>query len=313
MIAAKELDAFIDQLDQQTFESFDGLQIAYATYMQENAKANIVISSGRIESYLKYDETLFNLAKQGYNLFIYDQRGQGLSQRLTDNPHIGHVEHFDHYLIDLKLFLHRIVKNKSSLPNLLLCHSMGGAIGLAYTIKHPQDFVAIAASAPMLKIKLPAPESLLKGLAKALNIWDRRNMAQPGYVLGGGGYEPEAFDFNHLTRSPERYARFRQWYQQVPQVQLGSPSNHWLAKAISHCQRLRAQASWVSIPTLLLGAELDTIVDTKSIQQFSRHSVHCHYQQIDGAFHELLMEKDPQRSQAIELITAHFEQALAHA
>ncbi|GLP97805.1 alpha/beta fold hydrolase [Paraferrimonas sedimenticola] len=301
-----ELDAFMAKLEQDSFESFDGSKIAYARYLQEGAKANIVISSGRIEAYIKYEETLLDLSERGFNLFIHDHRGQGLSQRLTDNPHMGHVDHFDNYVLDLELFFNRLVRPANELPNLLLCHSMGSAIGLGYALKHPNDFCAIACSAPMLKIKLPAPEWLLKPLAKALNLWDRRNLGQPGYVMGGGNYDPEAFEFNHITQCPRRYARFRDLYQQQPQAQLGSPSNHWLAKAISFTEKLRDRAIELSVPTLILGAELDTIVDNQAMKDFARDCHDCIYQEVPQAFHELLMEKDPQRQQSLDMITAHY-------
>ena len=87
---------FVCRVQHSCFLSFDGLKIDYMYYQQPNAKAQLVVSSGRTETYLLYMEVLYDFVLQGYNVFILDHRGQGLSQRLTDNPQIGHVEHFDH-------------------------------------------------------------------------------------------------------------------------------------------------------------------------------------------------------------------------
>ena len=69
----------------------DGVKLAYALCIPAQPAATIVISSGRIEAYLKYQEVMFDLYNQGFAVFIMDHRGQGLSDRMTANPHQGFV------------------------------------------------------------------------------------------------------------------------------------------------------------------------------------------------------------------------------
>ena len=57
------------------------------------------------QSYLLYEETLFDFARQGFNLYMMDHRGQGLSERLTPDSHVGHVNDFYNYTLDLNIFI----------------------------------------------------------------------------------------------------------------------------------------------------------------------------------------------------------------
>ena len=63
------------------FVGKDNIDVHYAWCIPENPKSTVVISSGRIESYLKYKELIFDLYQNGFAVFILDHRGQGLSDR----------------------------------------------------------------------------------------------------------------------------------------------------------------------------------------------------------------------------------------
>ena len=56
----------------------------------------IVISSGRTEGMIKYQELIYDLSRQGYSVYIHDHRGQGYSERINPKkPELGLVESFD--------------------------------------------------------------------------------------------------------------------------------------------------------------------------------------------------------------------------
>jgi len=82
-----EQQRFWQNVHQSEFQSSDGVKIAFCQVLQADAKQAVVISNGRVESYLKYQELIFDLYQQGYSVFALDHRGQGLSDRITDNPH----------------------------------------------------------------------------------------------------------------------------------------------------------------------------------------------------------------------------------
>ncbi|MBT4882816.1 MAG: alpha/beta fold hydrolase, partial [Glaciecola sp.] len=118
----------------------DGVECAFAMVLCQTATPNsasctalkkrqtLVISSGRVESYVKYKEVIFDLYHAGFDIFIMDHRGQGLSQRSSPNPMHGYIDDFQQYVDDLLCFVDEVVYQYCAQP-LLLCHSMGSTIG----------------------------------------------------------------------------------------------------------------------------------------------------------------------------------------
>src|SRR5690606_93322 len=114
----------------------------------------------------------------------------------------------------------------------LLCHSMGGAIGALYLLSYPDDFAAVAFSAPMFGIKSPLPDWLgapliSSGLATNLLFSDKN-----WYFIGQTDYLAVPFAVNTLTHSKIRYKIFRQVYEEHPSAKLGGVTFKWLDRAI---------------------------------------------------------------------------------
>ena len=63
------------------FVGKDNITVRYSHCIPKSPRATIVICSGRIESYLKYKEFIYDLYQNGFAVFILDHRGQGLSDR----------------------------------------------------------------------------------------------------------------------------------------------------------------------------------------------------------------------------------------
>ncbi|QQX80358.1 alpha/beta fold hydrolase [Shewanella sp. KX20019] len=289
-----EQTAFWQQVTQATFKANDGLSLAYASVTQQNSKGTIVLSSGRVESYLKYKELMFDLYRQGYDLFAIDHRGQGLSCRTTLNPHQGHIDKFQRYVDDFDEFINTIVKPVQERDYFLVGHSMGGAIGTLYLSQHPGVFKSAVFSAPMYGIKLPLPKRFIRKLASLL---DNHSNQYPNYVLGGKDYHAAAFEKNDLTNSKLRYDDYRDLYQLQPKLQLGSPTNHWLVESIDAGEDAIKAAQNINIPLLILQAEEDTIVCNAAQKQASRGM--SKLLKIPYSRHEIFMERDKARNTAL--------------
>lgn len=297
-----EQKVFWQQVTQSSFKSRDNITLAYASITHPNSIGTIVISSGRVESYLKYKELMFDLYQQGYSLFAIDHRGQGLSARTTQNPHQGHIDKFQRYVDDFAEFIHKVVKPLATENYFLVGHSMGGAIGTLYLEQYPTTFKAAVFSAPMYGIKLPLTKGFIRGLAALLD-----NHKKPNYVLGGKDYHAAEFDKNDLTHSKLRYEDYRELYQQVPQLQLGSPTNHWLVESIDAAEQAIHAARNSQIPLLILQAEEDTIVDNRA-QKRAINGL-CQLVKIPYARHEIFMERDKPRNQALNALLAFLAKA----
>ncbi|GGD73739.1 alpha/beta fold hydrolase [Lacimicrobium alkaliphilum] len=290
-----------------SLEGVGNTKIAYAYAIHPEARGTVVISSGRIEGYLKYKELVFELYQNHYCVFILDHRGQGLSDRMTLRPHQGYVEDFADYVTDLKTFYDSVVVPNSTHQPMLLGHSMGGAIGTRYLASYPKDFCKAAFTAPMYGIRMPLPTWLVKSLlymGMTLNQWLGKN---PWYFPGQRDYLAIPFAINPLTHSKIRYRIFRQEYEQEPALQLGGITYHWLRAAIAVLDTLEKHASDVQTEILVLQAGGDQIIDNKAQDHLCAMMPRCQLQPVAGAKHELLMEADKYRHPAMQAILAFFE------
>lgn len=79
----------------------DGLRLRAAAWEGNGSKGSILLFTGRTEYIEKYGRVIQELTSAGYSLATMDWRGQGLSDRLLDDPMIGHVENFSDYQCDV--------------------------------------------------------------------------------------------------------------------------------------------------------------------------------------------------------------------
>ncbi|MDF2178696.1 alpha/beta fold hydrolase [Aliiglaciecola sp. CAU 1673] len=296
-----------NQVQTGQFSGVDDVDIAFAYVLHPQARGSIVISSGRIEGYLKYKETLFDLYQNHFSVFVLDHRGQGLSGRMSHNPHHGLVEDFDEYVSDLKTFYDGWVKPNSQHKPFLLGHSMGSAIGTLYLLAHPEDFQAAAFSAPMYGIKSPVPAFIANGLIGIGLRLNKLLSESPWYFIGQADYMALPFALNQLTHSPVRYKIFREEYDKEPKLKLGGVTFQWLSAAIKAMDKIEQQAHRLKVPVLVLQAGADLVVDNARQDAVCALMPHCRMETFAGAKHELLMEEDKHRHAALWTILTFFD------
>jgi lysophospholipase len=132
----------------------DGRSLAYDVYEPSGAaappRAAILWVGGWSDHRTRWRAPAERLRDAGYAVYVLDQRGQGDSGGLR-----GHLSRFSQLLGDLQAF-RRMVRQRSSLPQVLLGHSFGGLVVLRYLETQPSDPVAGAVlSAPWLAMALP--------------------------------------------------------------------------------------------------------------------------------------------------------------
>ena len=91
------------------FTGFGNIRIFYEYFLAENSRGSVVMLHGMSEFTRKHYELAYYLLQQGYSVFLYDQRGHGRSERLTDQLDLIHVDRFSDFVEDLQLFLQNIV------------------------------------------------------------------------------------------------------------------------------------------------------------------------------------------------------------
>ena len=285
------------------YRSADKTKIYWCSLTNKNHDKAIVMVNGRIESVWKYQELFFDLYQLGYDIYSFDHRGQGSSQRLIENPEMGHVGEFDDYINDLASLI-KLFALDNYQQRFLLGHSMGGAIATRYLQTHPENpFQAMALTAPMFGVHIPWQ---LRPIAIPLTQIMTATSVQPKYAPGFSGYYPRPFETNPLTHSKVRYQWFRELYEDKPELKLGGPSTRWVWQGLMAAKQCLQLTRQVKIPTLVVQAELDSIVDNKAQTRFvtklAKTNPDTQLEVINGARHELMFESDEYRNQVLTTI-----------
>jgi lysophospholipase len=291
-----------NSVQQGIFEGVNKVDIGYAYVLHPKAIGTVVISSGRVESFMKYKEVVYDLYQNGYSVFIHDHRGQGVSGRMLDNPQIGYVENFAEYVTDFKTFIDQVVTKKTQHKPNLLCHSMGGSIGALTVLRFPDLFNKVAFSAPMFGHR-PSLPSWFANLLLTLHASIKNKNA---YFFGQKDYDNQPFASNQLTHSETRYEIFRQEYQAAPKLQLGGVSGHWLKMAALALNEIEQGVHRFPIPALVIQAGADQIVDNKRQEQVVQKMANSKLMVIEGSRHELLEERDDFRVPCVTAILSFF-------
>ena len=297
---------FADQVHCARIQMPDGVTLAYAKHIPEDARAAIVLSTGRVESYLKYQALFYELAAQGFAVYACDHRGQGLSQRMAANRMAGHIDDFAQYRDDLSRFVTHIVQPDFTSPY-LLCHSMGGAIGLLCVLDHPEMFARVAMTAPMLGLVSPLPK-WLANLLLSLGLLGSNVLQKPLYFVGQKDYEAAPFAQNKLTHSEVRYEIFRRQQDAYPDTQLGGVTYGWVAAALRATHWIETYCYQISVPVLCVSAGDDVIVDNRAQSRCIEQIAHGQWVTIPGAKHELLFERDEYRTPTLDAIMTFFSE-----
>ena len=301
-----DLSQFKKNLVHHTIDAFDGVKLNYVSYTQKKSIANLIIVGGRTESYLLYEESLFDFARQDFDLYMMDHRGQGLSERLTPDAHVGHVNDFYNYTLDLNIFIEKVV-SLSKKPQVILSHSMGGCISLDYLLQFKNQIKGAVLMAPMLDILLPAPRWMIKLLATTLYHTSLKN----SYIPFGEPYQPQSFEGNLLTHDAVRYQRYVDTIQNNSEIQLGSPSVAWLYEALNTCDEVMHDKNKLTTPCLIIQASDDRIVDNRAQNRFAENQPYVSLFVAEGAQHQVLLEKDSVRNQVLEKILTFYKEVIA--
>jgi len=281
-----------------SFGGQNGVRIAYAKYQAASEQGALVIVLGKSESFFKYAELIYDLRDSDFSLYLMDHRGMGFSEALLDDDRGKvHVESFDHYVQDLRTFVEQVVDASPHRRRVLLGHSMGGTVAMIFLELHPQVFDGAILSAPMLQIITdPLPE------------WVAHAMSRVAVRIGlGGRYcpwrgprEPGTFAENLFTQS---HARWSLWEEElIPSRRftgMGGPTQRWLRESMNAGRRAQRDAGRVRVPVILFQAGLDDVVRPGVQEHACRRMPDCELRLLPTARHEILIESDEIRDEAV--------------
>ncbi len=286
----------------ETLKTKDGINVKYAKFIKKNAVANVVVSNGRTESYIKYAELVYDLKDLPVNLFLIDHRGQGFSDRLLEDKEKGYVKDFNDYVEDLNLLVKAELQNKKkSLKNYLIAHSMGGGIATRYMELNPTVFSRALLSAPMYDIQTnPYPRVIAYSLVNLLNITGQGK----NYAPGKGPYKPEldTFEKNTATHSQIRFEWNKSLLTTYPEILLADPTNAWVLNALKASDMIIRDAKKIKTQMTIMQATDETYVQNSAIDKVCKLAPACKVVVMNGARHEMFMEQDAIRNYTLNLV-----------
>lgn len=285
----------------------DGVRLRLGC-LGHGGRGTVLILPGRTEYLEKYGRTARRFAEAGFGSVAIDFRGQGLSDRLTKDPRIGHVRRFRDYQTDVAALVAYAQAEEMPRPWVLLGHSMGGAIGLRALIEDLPVRAAVF-SAPMWGIQMPpALRPVAWGLGSIahlaqLNGWVTPLTKRETYVRIAPAED------NFLTNDADMFAYMRRQLEACPGLDLGGPSVPWLFRALWECRLLR----WVarpSQPTLTVLPLEEDIVCPDAIRGLVERWPDGRLLEIEGGKHETMMETSARRDQFFDEVIGFFSQAV---
>ena len=283
------------------------MRLRLGVFPASDAKGTVLLFPGRTEYIEKYGRNAADLVACGYSVAVVDWRGQGLADRLLDEPMIGHVDRFSDYQRDVSAFTDALIQLGLPRPWHLIAHSMGGCIGLR-ALMNGLPVNSSAFTAPMWGIHL----STFSRSAAWVISWSGSQTGLGHMLVPGTRLQSyvasEPFETNSLTNDPAMFDYMRTQIMAEPRFQLGGPSLRWLKEALLETRRLAARPA-PQVPCLTFLGTKETIVDVDRIESRMAHWPGGTLVKVPGAKHEILMEGGQMRGDAIRQCAAFFATA----
>lgn len=268
----------------------------------EAEKGAVVIVPGFTEGLVIYQETIHDLLRNGWSVYVHDHRNQGFSTRLIDGEDgrdKGHVDRFDRLVSDLDGFVALVQRSREDpararRPLVLLAHSMGGTVSALHLARHGAQtpFTAAAFVTPMMEPTV-APASSTRWGDRALRRWCHAG-SMPFFFdlpvlsttrVSGGSFEQEWRRYREmLDRSahPQTHSVVRhdvRWLNRASRCE-GEHCGHddarvagatlgWVDEACAGAAQARGPgASRIAVPVLVLQGGEDTVVEPAAQLEF---------------------------------------------
>ncbi len=268
------------------------LRTMLVTSERSDPRGSVIIYPGRTEFIEKYLETVEDFTDRGFTVLVMDPRGQGLSDRMTDDPLKSYVDDFQDYADDLA----GVTSQFSPLlpkPHIVVGHSMGGCVALQAVISGVMRPSAVVGSAPMLGL-YDVSTPIMIGAVRLLSALGMAKKELP-FQRGRSGI-PVPFESNKLTSDPARYKSWSAYFNNVERIRLGPPTYGWIVQAVRSMNFVNKNADKLKIPALIVAAGADPIVEPRSNEEFAQKAG-ATFAVVPGALHELFLERDQYRDQ----------------
>ena len=257
-------------------EVADGQSLLLRDWPLEKARGAVLIVHGLGEHSGRYDRLAEWFNQRGYSVRAYDQRGHGQSPGRR-----GALRHGDDLLADLAAVYTDYASAQAHVP-LLLGHSMGGLVALRAVLDGCIVPPALVLSSPALR-SWESPRMIrLAGLLSRI---------VPNLPLRNG------LNASKLSHVPQVVADYRN--DRLRHSWITPRLAHFIFRDGAACI---ADAARLAVPTLLLVADADELVDPAGSRAFAKAAAasgQLTTRYFSTLYHELFNEAEPGRSQVL--------------
>ena len=267
--------------DEGQLDGAGGLRLYWQAWLPDGDPAAVVVlAHGASEHGGRYAWTGEGLTASGYALYAIDHRGHGRSE----GPRAV-IDRLDNTLADL----HRLVRLASSRhPGrrlFLLGHSMGGAVALAYALRHQEELDGLILSAPLAALEAASPVTrvlslVLSAVAPRLGVYE--------------------IDSTAVSRDPDVVRA----YDADPLNHHGKLPARTVAELTAAVGRFPGEVSRLTVPLLAMHGTADRLTPPEGSQMVhdGASSADRTIIRYEGLFHEILNE--PERDRVLADIVA---------
>lgn len=268
--------------EEGTLATDDGLSLFWQSWQPPGEPDGVLLFvHGLAEHSGRYLNPVRHFVARGWTCFGFDYRGHGKSP----GPRV-HVDSFDEFLSDLAEG-HRLARIRNPGTKIFLVgHSQGGLLSLLYAEQNPEHLAGVIVSSPFLGVHPDSkPSPVVMGASKFISRITPKMMfskvANPAY----------------LSRDPKIEAS----YIADPLVS-NQVSARWATEAFNAQRTVLAEASLMTIPTLVMQAGDDRLVDPDTTRTWvsSAPADLVDYVEWEGYYHELFNEPLAERRRVFE-------------
>jgi len=216
---------FFNQFPTQYFTGKNNVRIAYRHLVHAKSadRKLMILVNGRAENMLKWSEPAYDFYHQGYDVLLFDHRGQGYSTHLLKDSEKGHLDEFRFYVDDMAKIIEKVTALFSYSTQHLLAHSMGALISTYYLANCDHRINKAVLSSPFygIPLKHPIRDELIIALMNMLGQGER-------YVFGKGPYKQADLEYNELSFCKTRMKWMNRVNRKNPAIHLGGPTFRWV-------------------------------------------------------------------------------------
>lgn len=264
----------------------DGTELYLHRFGPAEAKGFVALVHGYGEHAGRYAHVGRAWGERGLRTLAVDLRGHGRSggQR-------GYVARFDDYHLDASALAEELRREAAGRPMFWFGHSMGGLVSLHWLLAGGgKDLRGLALSSPLLGVAVDVPAWKSKLGTVMSTLLPRFSM--PSGLAG---------------RDVSRDAEQARIYDSDP-LNVKTANSRWYTEMLAATERVLERAPELSLPTLLLYAGADRLASPDATARLAERlrMDDRKVERLEGYFHELVNEPEPERSAIIERYAAWF-------